>query len=157
MALPPGSGRGLRVVDVPVASRLNTTGYATAMIGKWHLGDSQPFHHPTAQGFDAYYGMLYSHDYRFPYVKTDTTLKIFRGRTPVIEKPETASLTQLYTQEAIKYIREQKRGKPFFLYLAHNMPHLPPARPLSWRLTEADDRRGVVSEVQTSAAKSLRE
>lgn len=123
----PGSSLGLPDKEVTIAEMLKSAGYATAMIGKWHLGDHTPYHHPTAQGFDFYYGMLYSQDYRHPYVKTDTAIKIFRNRTPEITRPADSILTRVYTDEAIKYIRQQKKGKPFFLYLAHNMPHLPVA------------------------------
>ena len=71
--------------------------------------------------------MLYSHDYRFPYVKTDTTIKIFRNRRVEISKPMDSNLTALYTKEAIRFIDTQKKGDPFFMYLAYNMPHLPVA------------------------------
>ena len=123
----PGSSLGLPDNEVTMAEMLKSAGFATGMVGKWHLGDHLPYHHPTAQGFDFFYGMLYSQDYRHPYVKTDTTIKIFRNRTPEIIRPADSILTRVYTNEAIKYIQQQKKGKPFFLYLAHNMPHLPVA------------------------------
>ncbi len=121
----PGSEQGIPDQEVTIAEMLKAIGYNTAMIGKWHLGDSKPYHHPTAQGFDNYYGLLYSHDYKPPYVATDTTMKLFRNRTPEIFKPADSSLTARYTGEAISYVRKQTKDKPFFLYLAHNMPHLP--------------------------------
>lgn len=122
--LGPGSKQGLPVAEVTLAEMLKTSGYKTAMIGKWHLGDKDSSL-PNAQGFDQYYGMLYSHDYRTPYVNTDTTIKIFKNRTPVISKPEDSSLIRLYTDEAIRIIKQQKKEHPFFLYLAHNLPHTP--------------------------------
>lgn len=125
--LGPGSKLGLPDREVTLAEILKQAGYNTAMIGKWHLGDDQPYHHPTAQGFDSYYGLLYSHDYRPPYVQTDTTIKLFRNRIPEVIKPEDSSLTPLYTKEAISIIEKQSSNKPFFLYLAYNMPHLPVA------------------------------
>lgn len=125
--LGPGDKRGLPDQEVTIAEMLKQAGYNTAMIGKWHLGDDKPFHHPTAQGFDSYYGLLYSHDYRYPYVKTDTTIKLFRNRQPEIFKPEDSLLTPLYTREAISIIDRQTKNKPFFLYLSYNMPHLPVA------------------------------
>ena len=82
----PGSERGLHDQEVTIAEMLKTIGYRTAMIGKWHLGDHEACNFPTAQGFDSYFGMLYSHDYRAPYVQTDTTIKIFRNRTPVMRE-----------------------------------------------------------------------
>lgn len=124
----PGSSLGIPDQEVTIAEMLKQIGYKTAMIGKWHLGDHAPYNHPMAQGFDSYYGLLYSHDYRSPYVKTDTTIKVFRNHKPEILKPADSSLIDLYQREAIRYIKEQKKGdKPFFLYLAHNMPHLPVA------------------------------
>lgn len=123
----PGSTMGLNDQEVTIAEVLKKVGYKTAMIGKWHLGDHMPYNHPVAQGFDSYYGMLYSHDYHAPYVKTDTTLKIFRNRKAEVIQPADSSLTDLYKNEAVKYIKTQKKDQPFFLYLAHNMPHLPVA------------------------------
>lgn len=125
-ALSPGAKEGLPVDEVTIAEILKDSGYNTAMVGKWHLGDKDSSM-PMAQGFDYYYGMLYSHDYRMPYVQTDTTIKIFRNHTPVISKPADSSLIQLYTKEAVNYVERQSKSKPFFLYLAHNMPHLPVA------------------------------
>jgi arylsulfatase A len=123
----PGSPLGIPDEEVTIAEMLKAVGYRTAMIGKWHLGDKHDYNYPTAQGFDSYYGLLYSHDYRYPYVQTDTTIKIYRDRTPVIERPADSNLTHLYTEEAIRVIRKQKKEQPFFLYLAYNMPHLPVA------------------------------
>ncbi|MFT4205321.1 MAG: sulfatase-like hydrolase/transferase [Chitinophagaceae bacterium] len=123
----PGSPLGLPDAEITLPEILKKAGYRTAMIGKWHLGDKHEWNYPTAQGFDTYYGMLYSHDYRYPYVKTDTTIKIFRNRTPEIWKPEDSLLTRLYTREAMSLIGQQTGDKPFFLYLAYNMPHLPVA------------------------------
>lgn len=141
----PGAQAGLPDNEVTIAEVLKKAGYRTAMIGKWHLGDKQPFHHPTAQGFDSYYGMLYSHDYRHPYVKTDTTIKIFRDRAAVISNPADTSLTLLYTKEAIKLIEKQSRQQPFFLYLAYNMPHLPVATAIRGR--EEEQRGGALGAV----------
>lgn len=127
IVLSPGSPLGLPDAEVTIAEMLKKVGYSTAMVGKWHLGDKYDYHYPTAQGFDSYYGLLYSHDYKFPYVITDTTLKIYRNRTPEVYKPEDSSLTNLYTREAISFVRKQKKETPFFLYLSYNMPHLPVA------------------------------
>ncbi|GAA4807760.1 sulfatase [Olivibacter ginsenosidimutans] len=123
----PGSPLGLPDEEVTLAEVLHNAGYRTAMIGKWHLGDKQDYHYPTAQGFDSFYGMLYSHDYRDPYVKTDTTIKIYRNRTPEIQRPADSALSRIYNDEAIKFIHSQNGKQPFFLYYAHNMPHLPVA------------------------------
>jgi len=122
--LGPGSTLGLPTSEITIASLLKSGGYHTQMIGKWHLGD-QPDNLPRKHGFDHYYGLLYSHDYRAPYVKTDTTIKLYRDETPEIYRPADSLLTTLYNQEAISYIQKQRKGEPFLLYLAYNMPHLP--------------------------------
>lgn len=123
----PGSPLGLPDEEVTIAEMLKEAGYRTAMIGKWHLGEKHNFNYPTAQGFDSFYGMLYSHDYRDPYVKTDTTIKIFRNRTPEIMRPADSALSRIYNEEALSFIKKQSKDQPFFLYYAHNMPHLPVA------------------------------
>ncbi|HTN38194.1 MAG TPA: sulfatase-like hydrolase/transferase [Arachidicoccus sp.] len=143
----PGSPRGLHDREVTIAEMLKTVGYHTAMVGKWHLGDKHAYNYPTAQGFDSYYGMLYSHDYRAPYVKTDTTIKIFRNRTPVIWKPEDSLLTRLYTKEALSIIDQKKKDQPLFLYLAYNMPHLPVAFAASAKYLAAKQRGGALGAV----------
>jgi arylsulfatase A len=122
--LSPGSNLGLLPDELTIANVLKSAGYRTAMIGKWHLGDKKGFL-PLEHGFESYYGLLYSHDYRAPYVKTDTTIKLYRNYEPEVLRPADSSLTKLYSQEAIRYIKQQKKGQPFFLYLAFNMPHLP--------------------------------
>ncbi|HEV2480476.1 MAG TPA: sulfatase-like hydrolase/transferase [Puia sp.] len=108
--LGPGSPLGIPDQEVTIAEMLKAAGYKTAMIGKWHLGDKEDFMYPTAQGFDSYYGMLYSHDFREPYVQTDTVIKIYRNRTPEVYRPADSNLTHLYTEEAIRYVKAQKNG-----------------------------------------------
>ena len=122
----PGSDLGLPDAEVTIAEMLKQKGYRTALVGKWHLGDKAESL-PNAQGFDFFYGMLYSHDYRAPYVKTDTVIKLFRNRTPEVFAPDDSDLSQHYHREALQFINNQKKDKPFFLYYAHNFPHLPVA------------------------------
>ncbi|CDT04160.1 sulfatase-like hydrolase/transferase [Sphingobacterium faecium] len=122
----PGSDLGLPDAEVTIAEMLKQRGYRTALVGKWHLGDKAESL-PNAQGFDFFYGMLYSHDYRAPYVKTDTVIKLFRNRTPEVFAPDDSDLSQHYHREALQFINNQKKDKPFFLYYAHNFPHLPVA------------------------------
>ena len=124
--LSPGDKRGMPVDEVTLAEMLKGSGYKTAIIGKWHLGDKDTSL-PMSQGFDYYYGLLYSHDYRSPYVKTDSTMQLFRNHTPVVSKPHDSTLTELYTKEAVQFVKQQTKKQPFFLYLAHNLPHLPVA------------------------------
>ncbi|SEK70183.1 Arylsulfatase A [Olivibacter domesticus] len=123
----PGSPLGLPDEEITIAEMLKEIGYRTALIGKWHLGEKHDYNYPTAQGFDSFFGMLYSHDYRDPYVKTDITIKIFRNRTPEVVRPADSSLSRIYNEEAIRFIKAQRKDQPFFLYYAHNMPHLPVA------------------------------
>ena len=123
----PGAKIALPDEEVTIPEMLKSSGYRTGMVGKWHLGDYGNAL-PNRQGFDEFYGMLYSHDYRAPYVKTDTVMKIFRNRTPEIFRPHDSVLIENYTKESISFIKKSaKDRKPFFLYLAHNMPHLPVA------------------------------
>ncbi|WP_025143826.1 sulfatase-like hydrolase/transferase [Pedobacter jeongneungensis] len=121
----PGEKPCLKDAEITIAEMLKPAGYRTACIGKWHMGDYGTAL-PNKQGFDLFYGMLYSHDYRAPYVQTDTVIKIFRNTRPEIYKPEDTTLTDLYTKESIKFVNASaKEKKPFFLYLTYNMPHLP--------------------------------
>jgi len=125
--LSPGEKTAIPDQEVTIAEMLKTSGYKTACVGKWHIGDYGAGL-PNKQGFDLFYGMLYSHDYRSPYVQTDTVIKIFRNQKPEIYKPHDTVLTANYTKESIKFIQQSaKEKKPFFLYLAQNMPHLPVA------------------------------
>ncbi|GAB3421763.1 sulfatase [Niabella aquatica] len=123
----PGNKITMPEDEVTIAEVLKPSGYATGAIGKWHVGDYGSGL-PNQQGFDLFYGMMYSHDYRSPYVKTDTVIKIFRNTTPEIYQPHDSILSNIYTKESIAFIQQaHKNKKPFFLYLAHNMPHLPVA------------------------------
>jgi arylsulfatase A len=106
---------GLPTDETTVATALKARGYATACLGKWHLGHLAP-HRPLDHGFDYYYGIPYSNDMQ---------PSILKRMDDVIEQPvKQETLTLRYTQEAVKFI-EQNKGKPFFLYLPHNMPHIP--------------------------------
>jgi len=121
----PGDKHCIPDSEITIAEMLRKSGYATACVGKWHIGDYGTAL-PNKQGFDFFYGMMYSHDYRAPYVQIDTVIKIFRNTTPEIYKPNDSILITNYTKESINFINQSvKKKKPFFLYLAHNMPHLP--------------------------------
>ncbi|WP_443937826.1 sulfatase-like hydrolase/transferase [Pedobacter sp. MW01-1-1] len=123
----PGAKRGLPVDEVTIAQMLKPAGYATALVGKWHLGDHGETL-PNKHGFDEFYGLLWSHDYRAPYVATDTVMKLWRNTKPEIYKPHDSILTSSYAKESVRFIKQSvKDKKPFFLYLAQNMPHLPVA------------------------------
>jgi arylsulfatase A-like enzyme len=133
----PDSLGGLQPTEVTVAEVLKTKGYATTAIGKWHLGHL-PQYLPTRQGFDSYFGVPYSNDMdRQPAVVRDTASPRFIDPTPagfnvplmrneaIVERPaDQTTITRRYTDEAIAFIR-QHRTRPFFVYLAHNLPHVP--------------------------------
>jgi len=111
----PRDNTGLKPGMKTIAEVLKTRGYATACIGKWHLGHTPP-HLPTFHGFDTYFGIPYSNDMR--------PTPVMRNTETVEEPANQATLTQRYTEEAVKFIRANK-DKPFFLYLPHTMPHVP--------------------------------
>lgn len=91
-------------------------GYATGMVGKWHLGHARPEWRPTRRGFEEYFGILYSNDMR--------PVQLLEGDR-VVEYPVVqANLTKRYTERALDFIRRHQ-SRPFFLYLAHAMPHKP--------------------------------
>lgn len=120
-----GNG-GLPESEVTLAEALKDAGYDTAMAGKWHLGYKKDKYLPPNQGFESWYGLPYSNDYRKPWVQTEEPLAKFRG-TEIVEHPiDQDQLTTGYTREAIDFINDhQGTDAPFFFYLAYNMPHLP--------------------------------
>jgi arylsulfatase A-like enzyme len=111
------NGRSTRLPadEILLPEALKVAGYATAMVGKWHLGDEAPGR-PNDFGFDHYFGVLHSNDM--------TPLPLWRNREVAEPDPvDQRFLTPRYTDEAIAWI-EQQRG-PFFLHFAHNFPHVP--------------------------------
>ena len=115
----PNASKGLSPDETTVAEILKEEGYATACIGKWHLGD-QPEFLPTKHGFDSYFGIPYSNDMG----RKNIPLPLLRD-DKVIEAPVAqSSVTRRYTDEAVKFIKAN-REKPFFLYLPHTSVHLP--------------------------------
>ena len=136
----PNDPIGLDPAETTVAEVLRGSGYATAIIGKWHLGD-QPEFLPNAQGFDLHFGLPYSNDMGPAQdgVKSDLGQplpKVGRpGQPPLpllrngkvvkrVLPDDQQSLVELYTTEAVRFISEHK-DKPFFLYLPHNAVHFP--------------------------------
>ena len=118
--LRPLARKGLHPDEVTVAEVLKAKGYATACIGKWHLGDQPPFL-PTRQGFDLYFGIPYSDDMTARPGRNWPPIPLMRGEK-VIEAPaDRNTLTRRYTEEAIRFI-EANRDRPFFIYLPHAMP-----------------------------------
>jgi arylsulfatase A-like enzyme len=123
-ALNPGSRHGISDGERTLAQVLKPRGYATAIYGKWHLGHHPRFL-PTRHGFDDYFGLPYSNDMwpRHPTAKFPP-LPLIEGEKTVATNPDQTQLTTWYTERAVKFI-EKNRDRPFFLYVAHNMPHVP--------------------------------
>ena len=121
----PGHSTGLNPEERTIAGVLGDQGYATRLVGKWHLGD-QPEFLPTRHGFDGYYGLPYSNDMgrqagredRFP------PLPLLRDEEVIQEQPDQAALTERYVEEGVRFIRAHVE-EPFFLYFAHMHVHLP--------------------------------
>ncbi len=122
----PGQKNGLNPAEHTIAERLKELGYATACIGKWHLGD-QPEFLPTRQGFDHYLGIPYSNDMQRTSAETGQRV------VPLVRDDKVAELltdgqqrtiVARYTEEAIGFIRESKE-RPFFLYVPHTAVHTP--------------------------------
>src|SRR6188768_3143803 len=107
---------GLPTSEKTLAEYFRGAGYATGMVGKWHLGHAKKEFYPVRRGFDEYLGILYSNDMR--------PVQLIDGEN-VVEYPLVQStLTERYTARALQFI-ERNKTKPFFLYLAHAMPHKP--------------------------------
>lgn len=119
----PDSRIGIHPDETTLAELLKSKGYATACIGKWHLGFLPPFV-PTSQGFDYYFGIYHNLDLEADYLADEGGVPILRNGKVVKRPADPAELTELYTQEAVEFIRRSKDG-PFFLYLPHTMPHVP--------------------------------
>jgi uncharacterized sulfatase len=143
-ALMPESTNGLGAGETTIADVLKAAGYRTGMVGKWHLG-SKPGFFPTQHGFESYFGLLYSNDMIRPWVQIDAPLRLYRGTQELPGEVDMASLTERYTSEALAFIRDN-RARPFFLYLAHSMPHVPLGAPPRFAGTSAGGRYGDVIE-----------
>lgn len=143
--------KGLNPEEETIAELLKEKGYATAMAGKWHLGHIDKFM-PIKQGFDTYLGLPYSNDMnidKLPLYKDDKVIEIC---------PEMGSLTKKYTEFSLDFIREKANKEPFFLYLAHSMPHIP--------IGASDDFKGhskgglygdVIEEIDWSVGEIIKE
>ncbi|MBC20984.1 MAG: arylsulfatase [Planctomycetaceae bacterium] len=131
----PDSKGGLPQSEITIARMLKDAGYSTHAVGKWHLGHLPEFL-PTSHGYDTYFGIPYSNDMdtsknappwkaQFADPKSEYwNVPLMRGES-IIERPaDQTTITERYTQETINLIR-RKRKQPFFIYLAHNLPHVP--------------------------------
>jgi arylsulfatase A len=142
--------------------------YATAIFGKWHLGDAPRFL-PTRHGFDEYFGLPYSND-MWPYHPSLANAKTDRKKQgypdlPLIEgdqvkiaemtSKEQAQLTTWYAEHAVDFI-ERNQQRPFFLYVAHSMPHVPLHVSDKFRGTSSQGLYGdVIQEIDWSVGQIL--
>ncbi len=128
----------LNPAEQTIAELLSDRGYKTAIVGKWHLGHKEPFL-PLQQGFDEFLGLPYSNDMwpvgydgkpwkdtsfwrakypPLPLIEGNKIIKIIKTLD------DQSELTTMYTERAVDFINRNKK-KPFFLYLAHSMVHVP--------------------------------
>jgi len=122
----PDSKRGIPPDRLTIAELFGTAGYATACIGKWHLGFEEASL-PSNQGFDHYFGILHNLDaYEVAHFEDQGGVPLLRNGKVVRRNPDPGSLTRLYTEEAIAWIEKRvASSEPFFLYLPHTMLHEP--------------------------------
>lgn len=117
---------GISADEETLPQLLQRAGYVTGMFGKWHLGD-RPAFLPTRHGFDQFFGLPYSND-MWPWHPVKKTffpdLPLLEGERPVAFNPDQTQLTTWYTEHSVAFI-EKNKDRPFFLYLAHNAPHVP--------------------------------
>jgi len=138
----PDSHNGLPSEEITLAEQLKKANYTTACIGKWHLGHKEAYL-PLQHGFDYYFGIPYSNDMDVPeavlkekggywnVLRDPKNNRIKNFQVPliknneIIERPaDQNNITRRYSEETIKFIKKNK-NKPFFIYLAHNLPHVP--------------------------------
>lgn len=111
----PESFTGMPTSERTIAEVLNNAGYTTGLVGKWHLGHRKKYL-PLQRGFDEYFGIPYSNDMRM--------IVYMRGNEVESYDVDQEYTTKTYTKESVSFIEEHKED-PFFLYVAHNMPHVP--------------------------------
>ena len=159
---------GLPHDEITIGEMLKARGFATAIIGKWHLGQL-PEYLPQRHGFDLHFGLPYSNDMSLaPGVKggrdlvMNPRIEYWAGTLlrngDVVEQPvQQQTLTRRYTEEAIAYIRAN-RTRPFFLYVAHAMPHVPLFRSAAFENRSAAGLYGdVIEELDWSVGQILDE
>jgi arylsulfatase len=168
-ALFPGSKVGLASNEMTMAELLKQKNYATAIYGKWHLGDAKQFL-PLQQGFDEYLGIPYSNDmWPVNYDGTpadSTSSKSKLPQLPLIKNndkwleiktlEDQSTLTERYTTAAEAFIKKNK-NKPFFLYLPHSMPHVPINASPAFRGKSKQGLYGdVIQEIDASVGRILK-
>ncbi|MFN8257571.1 MAG: sulfatase [Bacteroidales bacterium] len=125
-ALDHNSKIGINSAETTIPELLKTKGYKTAAFGKWHLGCQKQFL-PKQHGFDEFFGIPYSHD-MWPNHPTSKNyyppLPLFEGDSVIYTNPDNSKFTYQFTDRTVNFIRQNK-NKPFFIYLAHPLPHVP--------------------------------
>lgn len=159
----PDSAGGLPRSEITIARALKGLGYKTACVGKWHLGHLPEFL-PTSHGFDSYFGIPYSNDMNR--IKREDQLLLAEREdfeaydvplmrdTEEIERPaDQRTITKRFAEESVKFIESAAAGgEPFFLYLAHSLPHIPLFRSAESKDTSTAGIYGdVIEEIDWSA------
>ena len=139
---------GISTEERTLGEVLQSEGYTTKLIGKWHLGHLEEYF-PVNHGFDEYYGILYSNDMR--------PVQIVENKDTVEYPVDQRLLTKKYTEKAIEFIRTNK-DKPFFLHFAHAMPHKPLAASKDFYTPETPDDlyNDVINEVDWSVGQVIK-
>ncbi len=117
---------GLHEDEWTLAEMFKARGYATAGMGKWHLG-TRPKFNPLRHGFDEWLGIPYSNDnskYHPSLAPEMPPLPLYDGEKIIEHDPDQAQFTRRFTDRAIAFI-EKNAARPFFVYLPHVMPHVP--------------------------------
>ena len=125
-ALWSGSRVGINPNEILIPEILKEQGYATAIFGKWHLGHLPKFL-PTRHGFDEFFGLPYSSDMwpKHPVKPQDyPPLPLMEGEKTLAYLEDQSLLATWYTDRAVDFIKRNRR-RPFFVYLAHSLPHVP--------------------------------
>ena len=117
------SAIGIHPDELTLAELFKANGYATACIGKWHLGFKEEFL-PHNQGFDHYFGLLHNLDPVEVVYFGEAGVPVMRNKEVIKRPADPNELTRIYTNEALKFISKNK-DQPFFLYLPHTMLHNP--------------------------------
>jgi arylsulfatase len=137
--------------EVTIAEILKSAGYATGLVGKWHLAGERretypPELMPTGQGFDSFFGTPLHNGVTRTVRERSFRTQLMRGNEVLddfLDQDEMSTLTRRYTEEAVRFIRDHA-GSPFFLYLAHNMPHVPLGASEAFR---GKSKRGLYGDV----------
>lgn len=119
----PTSAGGLPTSEITIAKALNSKGYRTGIIGKWHLGHL-PEYLPANHGFDYYFGIPYSNDMGDLNNKNYPPLPLYKAHKVIEHNPDQRLLTKRYTEEVIEFLKNDSK-EPFFLYYTNNAPHVP--------------------------------